>query len=74
MEVNLDARYEISAAGAYTRCGWTPFEGMPVQGRVMRVILRGQTAFEDGKVLAQPGSGRNVRPEMTTPPGATLPD
>ena len=74
VEVDLDARYEITAAGAYTRCGWTPFEGMPVQGRVTRVTLRGKTAFEDGKVLAQPGSGRNVRPEVTTPPGVTLPD
>jgi hypothetical protein len=25
------------------------------------VVLRGKTAFEDGKVLAEPGYGRNIR-------------
>ena len=74
VEIDLDTRYEITATGAHTRCGWTPFEGMPVQGRIMRVTLRGKTVFDEGKVLAQPGSGRNIRPEMTISPGETLPD
>jgi carbamoyl-phosphate synthase/aspartate carbamoyltransferase/dihydroorotase len=51
----------LSAAGAFTRCGWTPYEGMRAVGRVRRVVLRGQAVFEDGKLLAQPGSGRDVR-------------
>jgi hypothetical protein len=29
------------------------------------VILRGRTAFQDGEVLAEPGSGRNVRADDT---------
>jgi len=61
VEVDEDARYEIRAADQFTRCGWTPFEGWRVQGRVRKVVLRGQTAFEDGKVLAAPGYGRDVR-------------
>jgi len=61
VEVDPDARWEIRAENCYTRCGWTPFEGMPVQGRVRRVVLRGREALRDGLVLAQPGEGRNVR-------------
>ncbi len=61
IEVDENAEYEIHAADQFTRCGWTPFEGWKVKGRVRKVVLRGETAFEDGKVLAQPGSGRNVR-------------
>ncbi|HAV78140.1 MAG TPA: dihydropyrimidinase, partial [Anaerolineae bacterium] len=53
--------YEIKAADQFTRCGWTPFEGWKVKGRVRKVVLRGQVAFEDGKVLAEQGYGRNVR-------------
>ncbi|MGE5073513.1 MAG: amidohydrolase family protein [Anaerolineae bacterium] len=60
-EVDEQATYEIRAADQFTRCGWTPFEGWKVRGRVRKVVLRGQTAFEDGKVLAPPGYGRNVR-------------
>lgn len=61
IEVDRKARWTIQAAHTYTRCSWTPFEGWPVQGRVQRVVLRGQTAYQDGQVLAPPGFGRNLR-------------
>jgi len=61
VEVDEDAVYEIKAQNQFTRCGWTPFEGWQVKGRVRRVILRGQTAFEDGKILVEAGYGKNVR-------------
>jgi carbamoyl-phosphate synthase / aspartate carbamoyltransferase / dihydroorotase len=62
VEVDPEAEWEISAASSYSRCGWTPFEGWRVQGRVRRVWLRGSLAFRDGEVLAPPGYGRNIRP------------
>jgi len=61
IEVDENAEYEIKAADQFTRCGWTPFEGWKVKGKVRKVVLRGQVAFEDGKVLAEQGYGRNVR-------------
>jgi dihydroorotase-like cyclic amidohydrolase len=61
IEVDEDAGYEVRAANGHTRCGWTPFEGWRVCGRVRRVVLRGQEAYRDGAVLAAPGSGRNLR-------------
>ena len=61
VEVDENASYEIHAADLHSRCGWTPFEGWQVKGRVTRVVLRGQEAFKDGEVLAEPGYGRNVR-------------
>lgn len=61
IEVDLEARWEIRAANTYTRCGWSPFEGWQVRGRVQRVVLRGHEACSDGQVTAPPGFGRNVR-------------
>ena len=61
VEVDEDAAYEIKAAESFTRCGWTPFEGWQVKGRVRKVVLRGRTAFEDGKILVKPGYGKNIR-------------
>ncbi len=61
VEVDETAAYEIKAADQFTRCGWTPFEGWKVKGRIRKVVLRGQVAFEDGRVLAEKGFGRNVR-------------
>jgi carbamoyl-phosphate synthase/aspartate carbamoyltransferase/dihydroorotase len=61
VEIDPDAEWELRAEDLHSRCAWTPFEGWQVQGRVTRVVLRGEDAFKDGEVLAQPGSGRNVR-------------
>ncbi len=61
VEVDENAEYEIHAADQFTRCGWTPFEGWKVKGKVKKVILRGQTAFEDGKIVVEQGYGKNVR-------------
>jgi len=61
IEVDENAQYEIRAANQFTRCGWTPFEGWKVKGKVRKVVLRGQTAFEDGKILVEQGYGQNIR-------------
>ncbi len=61
IEIDPEYRHEIHAAGSYTRCGWTPYEGMQVNGCVTRVVLRGREVFKNGIVTAQPGSGRNIR-------------
>ena len=61
VEVDENAKYEIKASEQFTRCGWTPFEGWKVKGKVRKVVLRGVTAFEDGKILVEAGYGRNIR-------------
>jgi carbamoyl-phosphate synthase/aspartate carbamoyltransferase/dihydroorotase len=61
VEVDENATYEIHAAEMKSRCGWTPFEGWKVRGRVRKVVLRGKDVFRDGEVLAPPGYGRDIR-------------
>ena len=61
IEVDEHAAYEIHAAEMHSRCGWTPFEGRQVKGRVTRVVLRGREAYRDGKILVEAGYGKNVR-------------
>lgn len=61
IEVDADAEWIAHGSGQKTRAKWTPFEGRTLRGKVTRVVLRGQTVFENGKILAAPGSGKNVR-------------
>ncbi|HUG34318.1 MAG TPA: amidohydrolase family protein [Anaerolineales bacterium] len=61
IEVDENVEYEIKAEEQFTRCGWTPFEGRKVKGKVRKVVLRGQTAFEDGQILVKAGYARNIR-------------
>ncbi|MFW6069623.1 MAG: amidohydrolase family protein [bacterium] len=57
VEVDVSRPVTISSDHVHSKCGWTPFAGMTVAGRVQRVILRGETVYENGQVLAAPGSG-----------------
>lgn len=61
VEVDPQVEWVIRGGDTQTRAGWTPFEGVPVRGKVTRVVLRGQVVYQDGAVLAPPGSGRDLR-------------
>ncbi len=43
-----------------TKCGWSPFNGWKVRGRVEQVFIRGKKVLEDGKILVAPGIGKIV--------------
>jgi carbamoyl-phosphate synthase/aspartate carbamoyltransferase/dihydroorotase len=58
VEVDPEATFTIADEILHTKCGWTPFAGLTAHGQVQRVILRGETVYEDGQVLAPPGNGR----------------
>ena len=58
VDVDTDVRYALSNEAMHTKCGWTPFAGMDVIGRVERVVLRGEEVFAGGEVKAAGGSGR----------------
>lgn len=63
VEVDADVAVTIRNDLMHSKCGWTPFAGMTVYGRVHRVVLRGQPVYEEGQLLARPGSGRLVPEE-----------
>ena len=63
VEVDPHVRYTLDPENLLTKCGWTPFDGMVVQGRVRRVVLRGHVAYEEGKIKVTPGFGRVMAPE-----------
>ncbi|MFI5270475.1 MAG: amidohydrolase family protein [Candidatus Saccharimonadales bacterium] len=56
VEVSME-EYELQNKNLHTKAGWSPFEGRKVIGKVSKVSLRGKTVFENGNILASPGSG-----------------
>ena len=52
--------YTIADEDLQTKSGWSPFSGTEVAGRVVKVTLRGTVVYENGKVLAEPGTAKVV--------------
>ena len=59
VEVDMN-EYIIKNEDMLTKCGWSPFAGRRVVGKVKAVYIRGDKVFENGKVLAVPGSGQII--------------
>lgn len=66
VEVDTGVRTVLTHHELHTKCDWTPFEGLDVQGRIRRVILRGHTVCEEGVIRVAPGFGRAIRPLART--------
>ncbi len=64
IEVDLDDRWTLPSEGYQTRPNWSPFAGLAVQGRLRRVVYRGRLAYADGQVVAAPGEGRFIQPQV----------
>lgn len=61
IEINLK-KFTIENKKLKTKCGWSPFAGRKVMGKVKRVRIRGKKVFEDGMVLVKPGFGKVIAP------------
>jgi dihydropyrimidinase len=59
------ARRVLSAKTHHSRADRNIFEGMDVQGRVERTVVGGRVAFENGKLMAERGSGRFIARKPT---------
>jgi dihydroorotase len=58
--VDLKKTKKIAAENLFTKCGWSPFEGMRLRGSVERVFMRGEEVFDGENVFAKPGSGSDL--------------
>ena len=60
IEAETEEEYKIENKNLFTKCGWSPYDGWTVKGKVVKTIIRGQTVFENCKILVPPGFGRKV--------------
>lgn len=60
VEVDLDKTWVIKNKDLKTKCGWSPFDGWKIKGKVIRVFIRGKKVFENGKILVNKGFGKQL--------------
>ena len=46
--VDMNASYMISNADEYSKCGWTPYDGIKTHSRVTHTFVNGNLVFENG--------------------------
>lgn len=49
IEIDPKLDWEIKNENLYTKCGWSPFNGFKVKGKVINVVFKGKKIFENCK-------------------------
>ena len=69
--INIDTESEVSVDGLfYQHPTHSPYLGRHLRGKISRTLLRGQTIYKDGRIVARP-SARLLRPAENPVPEAT---
>ncbi len=58
----------VRASDMHTIAGYTPYDGLTVQGQMRTVISRGDVLVKDGELHGEPGRGRFLRGQPFSPP------
>ena len=61
--VDLKQTFTVRAEDLLYRHKQSPYVGRALTGRVVRTILRGQTVFQDGRIVSPP-LGRLIKPKI----------
>ena len=62
IEVDVDEAWIVRGSELFSRCGWTPFEGWTLRGRVHQVTLHGAIVYHNGTFTVKQGTGQNIAP------------
>ncbi len=52
--------YTLENRNLKTKCGWSPFAGRRLRGRIIKVVVRGITVMENCRLQITPGSGKII--------------
>jgi dihydroorotase len=51
--VDLRREWKVRAENMQSKCGWTPYEGMNLKGKVEKAIFRGELVLEGGEIMEE---------------------
>lgn len=58
--VDLNQEWEIKNENVVSKAGWSPYDGKKGKGKACKTIVRGNVIMDNGKILAEPGTGNAV--------------
>lgn len=54
VEIATDKQYKISNTTLFTKCGWSPFQGLVVNAKIIKTVIGGKIVFTNGKFVGKP--------------------
>lgn len=61
--VDFAKTYKITSKNLFTKCRWTPFEGINGRGEIQKVAIRGKVVYQDSHFIGKP-QGRIITPKL----------
>jgi dihydroorotase len=61
--IDYNRTYRIEAAKFKSKAKYSPYDGWEMQGKPVKTIVNGQVIFDEGEIVAKPGSGVVIRRE-----------
>ena len=61
--VDLDQEWTLTAEQLFYKNKFSAYVGATFKGAVLRTLVRGQTVYQDGQIMVEPGYGKLLRRE-----------
>ena len=55
---DIEGRTDVRNDDQYSKCGWTPYDGASLEGRIETVYVNGRKVMENGKVMTGNSYGK----------------
>ncbi|MFH1364196.1 MAG: dihydroorotase family protein [Candidatus Aenigmatarchaeota archaeon] len=59
--VDMKREYTIDSSAFFSKAKYSPFDGMHVKGKPVKTFVNGKLVMDEGKIVAESGSGQIVR-------------
>jgi allantoinase len=60
--VDPDSHWKINEKDLFYKMKWSPYTGTDLSGRIIHTMVRGRIVYSEGKIMAEPGTGKFLRP------------
>jgi len=58
--VDLKSKTTIKNKNIFSKCGWSPFDGFELKGKIIKTFVNGNLVFNDGKLVDKNSRGTEV--------------
>jgi len=53
--------WHITSDSLLSKCGWSPYEGWTLRGKILGTFVRGEQVYWDGEIIVKPGYGERIQ-------------